>query len=426
MAIEHAILWSNIAFTTLALPTINCAATFLQRSKGTSLSVHVQGALTTSGAPSCNPPYDALSNLLSLISSQRHRIVFIEVIEPSVRFFDAFQGPAENVSRMFIQGRTPIQHSDPFSGKLPNVRQITIVCPGPCRLRSLTNLTQVTLHNGPRGWNIDTFLDFVDGCSSLRSLSVVRYLRFYPGRDSTRTVSLPSLANLRLDNCDTARILSHLKLQANTSVSICTNVKYISEDFNNIFSCIPSEISRINFLQCTRSLTIVFDRVHGDFHVSGFNGITLVFLFQLCGPLTRLDDNWVRRSLEGATNVLPFSDITSLTLVVDGAHVPWDSWLRQSNHISTLDICCPDIQELVMVLNRMRSGVPLCHYLRNLSINISHDNSWSHHANLLKSAIHLRKTWGSAMSCLTMNVCEWDNIRRLDPTWMELVRREGL
>ena len=192
VAIEHAILWSSIAFTTSTLPIIDCATTFLRRSKGTSLHVHIWDMSTTRHSPPCPLLRDALSNLLSLISSQRHRIVFLEVMEPSAGLFEAFQGPAENVSRVFIQGHTPTHRSDPFSGKLPNVRQITLVCPGPCRLRSLANLTQVTLHSGRRRWGLDTFLDCVDGCSSLESLSITRYLSFHPARDSTRIVSLHS------------------------------------------------------------------------------------------------------------------------------------------------------------------------------------------------------------------------------------------
>lgn len=425
VAIEHAVLWSNIAFTTSALPTIDCATTFLRRSKDTSLYVHIRDVTTARYSPARDPPY-ILSNLLSLISSQRHRIIFLEVIEPSIGLLNAFQGPAENVSQMIIQGRTPMQRSDPFSGKFPNVRQITLTCPGPCRLRSLTNLTQVTLHNGPRRWNIDTFLDCFDGCFSLRSLSVIRYLGFDPGRDPTRIVSLPSLIDLRLDTCDAASILGHLKLPDTTSVSICINVKYVSDDFNNIFSCIPSEIRRTNFLKNTKSLTIVFDKGNGDFHVSGLSGASLTFLFQLCGPLTQLGDDWVRRSLEAATNILPFSDITSLVLVADSTHVPWDLWLRQSSHLSTLDVCCADIRGLVVALNRMRGDVPLCHTLKDLSISVSHDKPLSPHASIMKSAIRLRKIRGNAVSCLTINAGEWDGIQRLDPTWTELVRRQGL
>jgi hypothetical protein len=426
VAIEHGILWSNIAFTVSALPTIDCATTFLQRSKGTSLSVHIWDAIRTRRFPPRNSSHGALQNLLSLISSHRHRIAFLEVIEPSPGLFDAFQGPAENVSKMIIQGHPPMERSDPFSGKFPNIQHITLICPGPCRLRFLVNLTQVTLHNGSRRWDIDEFLDFVDGCSSLRSLSVIRYLCFYPGRDSTRTVPLPSLVDLRLNTCDTASILGHLTLPVTTVVSVCVNVKYVSKDFNSIFSCIPSKADHVRFLQNARSLTIVLDRVHRDFRISGFSGATLSFLLQLCGPVTRLDGDWVHRSLEAATNTLRFSEIDSLTLVTDSQNLPWEPWLCQFGRLSTLDVCCADIRGLVVALNYTRSGVPLCHTLRHLTIDVPQGGSWSHHASPLKSAIRLCKMQGGAISCLTINAHEWDGIRRLDPTWIELVRREGL
>ena len=424
VAIDHAILWRNVAFTTSALPTIDCATTFLQRSKGTSLYVHIWDIPKPGRLPSHVPPRGALAHLLSLISSQRNRIVLLEVIEPSARLLDAFQGPAENISQLIVQGRTPRKHSDPFSAKLPNVQQITLIGPTPCRLGSLTSLTQVTIHSGPKKWNIDAFLDCVDGCSSLRSLSVIRYLGFRPGRDSTRTVSLPSLVNIRLDTCDTATILGHLNLPATASVSVCINVEHISNNFDNIFSCMPSEIDRISFLQNTRLLTIVFDKAHGDFHISGFDGATPVFFLQVCGPLTRLGGEWVHRSFAAAANVLPFCGITSLTLATESAHVPWESWLCQSGHLSTLDVRCADLGGLAAALKHMRGDVLLCHTLRNLSIEVPHD-SWSRHEGLLRSAILWRKTRGSALSSLAMNVGEWDNIRRLNPTWASLIRREG-
>ena len=425
VAIEHALLWSNIAFTTSILPTINCATIFLQRSKGTSLHVHIWDVFTTRCPPLLRPTRSALSNLLSLISSQRNRIVFLEVIEPSVGVFDALQGPAENVTKVVIQGRTPRQRLDPFSGKLPNIRQITLIHPGPCRLRTLTYLTQVTLHSGSRKWTFEGFLDCVDGCSSLRSLSIIRYLDFPDqGKDTTRTVSLPSLTDLHLDTCDTATILDHLKIPATASVSIGIDIEYVP-NFNNAFSCMPRKTDRINFLRDTRSLTVVFDRSRGDFHISGFKGRTPVFLFQLRGSLTQLDDGWVHRSLEAATNILPFSQITSLALVADNAHVPWDSWLRQCGRLSALDVRCADTRDLVAVLNRTQNDNPLCHTLKELSISSLRDSPWNSYASLLKSTIRSRKRQGSPLSRLAMTVSEWDVIRRIDPSWVELVRRQG-
>lgn len=424
VAIDYAILWRNIAFTTSALPTIDCATTFLQRSKGASLYVHIWDIPKPGHLPSHMPPRSALAYLLSLISSQRNRIVFLEVIEPSTRLLDAFQGPAENVSQLIVQGRTPRRHLDPFSAKLPNVQQITLIGPTPCRLGFLASLTRVTIHGGPRKWSIDAFLDCVDGCSSLRSLSVIQYPKFHPGSDSARTVPLPSLVNLRLDTCDAATVLSRLDLPVTVSVSVCTNVEHISNNFDNIFSCLPSEINRVNFLQNTRFLTIVFDKTHGDFHISGFNGATPVFFLQVCGPLTQLGGNWVHRSLAAATNILPFSGITSLTLVTENAHVPWELWLRQSSHLSTLDVCCADLGGLAVALKGTQGGGLLCHALRNLSIEVPRD-SWFRHENLLKSVIFWRKTRGSGLSSLTMNTNEWDYIRRLNPAWTDLIRCEG-
>jgi len=424
-AINHAILWSNIAFTTSALHTIDCATTFLQRSKKTSLHVHIWDRVRSKRPPSNMPPHYALAHLLSLISSQRSRIVLLEVIEPSTYLLDALQGPAENVSQLVIQGHTPTKRSDPFSAKFPNVQQITLTCPTPCHLGSLTSLTQVTLHGGPRRWNIDAFLDCMDGCTALRSLSVIQCLGFDSGRDSTRTVSLPSLVNLRLNTCDTVTILGRLKLPATVSVSVCLNVKHVSNNFDSIFSCLPPEIDRVNFLQNTRYLTVVFDKLHGDFHISGFNGATPVFLLQVCGPLARLNDGWVHRSFVAATSILPFSDITSLTLVAGNVRVPWESWLCQSINLSTLDICCADLGGLAAALNHMQNDAPLCRTLRNLSVNMSH-NSWFHDEKILESAILMRKTRGSALSSLTINAGRWDNIRRSSPTWKALVRHEGL
>jgi len=425
VAIDHAVLWSNIAFTTSALPTIDCATTFLQRSKGTPLHVHIWDRVRPKRPPSHTSLHDALTRLLSFISSQRNRIILLEVIEPSTYLLNNLQGPAENVAQLIVQGRTSTKRSDYFPAKFPNVQQVTLTCPTPCHLGSFTSLTQVTLHGDPRRWNIDAFLDCVDGCLTLKSLSITRCLDFYSVRDSTRTVSLPSLVNLRLNTCDTVTILGRLKLPATASVSVCIDVKHISNNFDNIFSCLPPEIDRVNFLRNTRYLTIVFDKLHGDFHISGFNGATPVFLLQICGPLERLNDGWVHRSFAAATSILPFSDIISLTLVAESVRVPWESWLRQSTHLSTLDVCCVNLGGLAAALNHMQNNTPLCHTLRNLSINIPH-NSCVHDEKLLESAILMRKTHGSALSSLTIDACGWDNIRRSSSTWTALVRREGL
>ena len=425
VAIDYAILWRNIAFTTTALHTIDCATIFLQRSKGTPLYVHIWDIPRPGHLHSHKPPRDVLAHLLSLISSQRNRIVLLELMEPSTHLFDAFRGPAENVSRLIVHGRTPIKRSDTFSAKFPNVQQITLISPTPCRLGTLASLTQVILHNGSRGWNIDAFLDCVDGCSSLRSLSIVRYLDFDQGRNSTKTVSLPSLVSIRLDTCDAATILSHLDLPTTVSVSICINTRHAPGNFDNIFSCMPSEITRVNFLQNTRSLTLVFDKAHGDFHVSGFNGATPVFLLQVCGPLVMLDDDWVRRSFAAATQTLPFSGITSLTLVAESTSIPWESWLCRFCHLTTLDARCTDLKGLAEALNCAENDVTLCPTLKDLSIEVPR-RSWFRHENLLESAILLRKASGSALSSLTVNADEWKDTRRLNPTWACLVRREGL
>jgi len=139
VVVDYAILWRNIAFTTSALSTINCATTFLQRSKRTSLHVHIWDI--SGHLPSHTPPQHALTHLLSLISSQQNHIVLLKVIESSIQLLNTFQGPANNISQLILQGCTSMNHLDPFFAKLPNVQQITLIYPTPCHLGSFTSLT---------------------------------------------------------------------------------------------------------------------------------------------------------------------------------------------------------------------------------------------------------------------------------------------
>ena len=153
--------------------------------------------------------------------------------------------------------------------------------------------------------------------------------------------------------------------------------------------------------------------------------MTPVFLLQIYGPLTLLEDDWVHRSFTAATHVLPFSGITSLTLVTESALVPWESWLCQSFHLSTLDARCADLKGLVEALIRTNGDASLCPTLKDLSIGVPR-RSWFRHENLLESAILLRKAHGNALSSLTVGADEWEDTRRLNPTWVRLVQREGL
>jgi hypothetical protein len=423
-AIGDGTLWRNISFSPSILPTVRCAAEFLQRSRRASLTLMIWNPdLPTTPAVVENP---VMTHMLKQLGQIVDRITDLVAINPPDIVIRMLTEPATSLVHLDIRTVDAGVTSSIFGGVMPKLEDLTVSNPVGWKIQPFLNLNIVHLTSTPsKQWQLNDLLDCIDASPAVRELHLIYFEHFEPetAAESRRTVSLPSLHTLRLTFCDSAPILGHLEIPPSTALSVYGHHEH-SED---ILTCLPESSRFLRMLRGAQYLTVVFDVERQIFEVDllGLRGIHL-----LLGAVPRhgqFDRKWVLRSMATVARFAPISGVRWLTMAVDEYRMPWKVWLSKFDQVSTLEVRCPDPAELLGALtapNGNTEGI-ICPALRSLSVERSKrptDDSM-----LLRKCLETRASAGRAISTLNLNDLDWTAIPYAEfNAWQNLIDRTRL
>lgn len=419
-------LWGNISFSPSLLSTINCAAEFLRRSRRAPLALMIWNADRSTTPAVVEDP--AMIHILNELGQNVGRITNLVAINPPEVVMGALAQPATSLVRLNIQTVESCAFASLFGGVMPKLRHLSISNPVGWRIQLFQNLNTVHLTATPlRRWRLSSLLDCIYASVSIEELHFTCFEDFEPETiaESRRTVSLPSLHILRFTFCDSALMLSHLKIPPSTALSIYGHFGR-SE---NILTCLPESGHFPRMLKGAQYLTVVFDVEREIFEVDllGPKGHGVHLLLGAVPRQGEFDRKWVLRSMTAVTHFAPVSGVKWLTVVVDEYRMPWKTWLSRFGRISTLEVRCPDPAELlgVLVAPKGNTGQILCPALRALSVERGKRPTAD--SRLLRECLETRASAGTAISSLNLNELDWTAIppTELD-AWEELIGRTRL
>ena len=204
-ALECAILWKNIAFSTSVWSTVQCARLFLGRSKQAALSIYIWDSGCTEDLE-----IDQSSNeLLESVSAQAHRISTCQLSSSSHDFWRRWVLPAPNLRKLLVHGHGP-EAPPVFRGEFPRLEAFTSQYCTTWPLGNYTTLTRAELRNNNRHVTLMSLLEALAGCRMLERLILEGYGRFKQETALLTPIHLPHLQRLDLLSSDSALILEHL------------------------------------------------------------------------------------------------------------------------------------------------------------------------------------------------------------------------
>ena len=418
VAIGDAVLWCNVAFSTSRLSTIRCAAEFVRRSRGAMLRVQiidVQRDVHTS----------QVSSLMDEIARQSDRIAKFEVVGLSTLVSEALAYPANNLTHLTINGRGSKKLPLIFSGRLPQLRRLTLSSLSGWSLRAFPSVTKVIVYGGDQCISIGSLANFLDGASNLEKLSLsgLRGPRT-DGRHAARSpIVLPSLRELRVAFCDSPGVLGHLSLPPSARASILSGYEPKN---HHMLQYLPSTATFQPLLHGTQSLIITLKATsNGSYFITHRNGQLSCFL-EVYDEHRRFDHGWVRLTVNAITEFKPFHLIKSLMLSVEQCTVPWKKWLPQLDRLVSMDVSSVDVEEIVYELSRIHPGQdgPLCPSLRYLSLERK-GNGPALDSLALVSCLLARSRARHPITWLRIRNQDWTTINRADLGWKVLITSQG-
>jgi hypothetical protein len=420
VAVGDAALWSNIAFSTSRRSTIRCATEFLRRSRGTMLAVQI-----------IDVERDAISNiaqvstLMDKIARQHDRIAKFEAVGLSAIVAEALVYPANNLTRLTINGCGSEELPLVFGGQLPRLRRLILSNPSGWSLRALPSVTKVVIYGGDRTISIKSLTNFLDGAGNLERLCLSRLrCSMVDHRHAPRSpIALPSLRELRIAFCDASRILDHLDLPPSTRTSILSSYE---PNNRHMLQYLPTAASFQPLLHGTQSLVVTLNTTDNGSHlITHRNGQPSCFL-QVYDERRQLDQEWIPLTISEIAEFKPFHLIESLVLSVEQCSVPWKKWFPQLVQIASMDICSAGVEEVVHELSRIHpeQGGPLCPSLRYLSLERKGCGPASDSSGL-KSCLLARSQARHPITCLRVRTWDWTAVDRMDLGWQALITSQG-
>ena len=413
VAIQDSVLWSNISFSTSRLSTIRCAAEFLRRSRRAMLKVQIMDI-----------PHCALAtDLVEEIAQQSHRIVEFEAVGLSKLIGEALVHPANNLSRLTINGNDSEELPVIFGGLIPRLERLTLSNPSGWSLCLFPDITNAVLFCGGNGGSMSSLMGFLDGARKLEVLSLSRYRdSSAPDRKIVRkSIPLPHLRELNLSFCNSSRILGHLDLPPSAHVSILAGPEPEHQD---IFRYIPNAPEFRRFLSDTQSLTIVLRPADNEFYLSMRRLNRTSCFLRVYDDRKQLGEQWILRSVNAAPQFKQFLNIESLTVSVEGCPIPWKLWLSRLDILVRIDVDSIDLSELILALSVETCHRPICPSLRYLSVERKGSGTPVDYSRL-RSCLLSRAEAGCPVLRLEVPSEDWVRIVQADPRWKELTASQG-
>ena len=420
-AIGDGTLWCNISFSPSLGSTVNCATEFLRRSRGASLTLAVWNEAISDAAVD-----SAAEDLLGLLAQGTNRITAALVVNPPDIVIRALKHPAGNISYLSVQMAESRAVPALFGGMMPNLETLYISNPSGWKIAQFRQLHTVHISaTSWRPWRLSALLDCLDGTVVLGELHLACFEDFEPepGAETERTVAISALLVLRLTYCDSGLILSHLEIPRSTALSIYSYCRQSEE----IFACFPKSPRFFGMLEKVQLLTVVLDVEKQVFEVETMGPEDVHILLGAVPRQGRFERKWVLRSMTAVARFTPVSGVKWLTVVVDEYRMPWKVWLSKFAQLSTLEIRCPDPEELLsaLVVSHSNAGGVICPSLRSLSLERSRRPTVD--SSQLRECLTTRAAAGHALSQLNLNDLDWSVVAASElEAWERLISRTRL
>lgn len=255
MAISDAALWSDIHIR--PDQTLEPIVAYLSRSKSSLLGVHFDPSVVES---------EEMLKVSDTIFKQSHRIRTLRIANNS--YIDSIQFPllreaivpSPYLESLEIHSNRGAMDTLPrlFGGQLPRLKYLSLKSYNKWPSGMFHNLSSVRLEESHLIDATD-FLDFLDGNPELEDL----YMSLSGLRDDAsigaRISNLPRLSRLTLDECDSPRILSRVRIPR-TQIRLTRTWPFLKHHYNSVnlqaapdfVLSLPSDCSNINSFQDIR------------------------------------------------------------------------------------------------------------------------------------------------------------------------------
>ena len=414
IALECAILWTDIAFSTSTWSTIQCAQLFLDRSKEAALSVYIWNS-----KPAENPEIARSSDkLLQSISAQSHRIYTCHLSSHFPNFWRYWASPAPNLRKLLVQGHGP-RAPPAFRGEFPRLKAITLHFCSTWPLGNYTTLTHAELRNHNLRATLESLLNTLTGCTALESVILEKYMNLERGFPHLTPIILPRLQKIDFVSSDSALILEHLNAPSlRGPVAI-----YDQNPQQDILRSLPIPQRDTLYFQGITSLVVCLNMDSSYNFVAGLRGEGSTALYVGAYSVPRsAKSNWIRLSFASVASFPPFSKIRTLTLVTDVLAMPWESWFPNLNFVEELSVSCPRLDILLAALLDPFPDTKLPS-LRRLALRRLGTCAIMDHANLMEFVLY-RYRAAHPIRQLRLDREEWGWIQSLDETWVLLVQSQ--
>lgn len=421
-AVADGTLWCNISFSPSILPTIDCAMSFLERSRGASLTL----GIWNSGGSNAIVQVPGLTDLLYALGKDSDRVAALYAVDPPDVVIQAFNRPAMKLRHLGLQTQDSRETPPPFVGIMPQLEYLSISNPTGWEIETFRHLhtVHITAYSW-KLWHLSTLLDCLDSNVALRDLHLTCFEFFEPelATPENRVVSFPSLHILRFTFCNTALLLNHFDIPPSTALSIY-NYCHHSQD---ILTCLPESPRFLGALRDPQFLTVVFDVERQIFEVETPGPENVHILLGAIPREGRFGRKWVLRSMAAVTRFAPLSGVKWLTVVIDEYQMPWRMWLARFSQLATLEVRCPDPEEILNALTFSAGGtgrVP-CPLLRSLSMERNERPTVN--SFVLHKFLSMRASTGNAILRLNLNNLDWSSIENAGrAAWEDLIRHTQL
>ena len=416
VAADFGALWNNVAFSTIKISSIRCAELFLGRTKSCMLHVYVSAPILPH-----SPPISALIRKLFInISSESHR----------VQVLDFFATSRTNILYTYWTNLAMSSHwipeirdddTIPFCSQFPRVESMRLSSPvwypgvAPC-------LKSLELQNDNGTASLSFLLRALENCPALESLTLQGYRQFVDDGsqlDVPATV-LPNLRRFQLYSCDSGPILASLHLPSLAHPLIIFD--------SNPHGTILRHLKRQDgapYLKAVSKLRVELSMGSSHYSIAAHREDGRMSLYLGISTVPHLPKSrWIHESMDTVTSFGPFSQITSLSITADVVFSSWSPWLYKMHHISSLDLCCPDVAGYLDCLSALVDGSPLCPSLDTLAFR-GFRRSKTFDYRLLKACILFRRAAGCPLTSIIVPECDWARARERDLSWDALVNSQG-
>lgn len=412
VSIASGTLWSNIAFVTSQLSTVECAELFLARSKGSMLSVYI----SDHGKSFTVSQY--VEDVIRKVVNASERIKICELSSYSAAFWSRWIQPTPNIRRLVVGGRN-MANVGRFGAELAGLRNVTSFSCGLWPLGESRCLTSVEIRNDDQPVSLSTFLDALRGCETLESLVLHGFNTFLVSDTPPAVVSLPNLRRLNLFSCDSTVLLARIVLSGLSEPLMIFN----PNPHEDILRSLPKCHHHAKFLRNLGKLQVVLNARRSQYSVAAYRADGRLALYIGASDVAHwLRWGWVTASLDAVACFPPFSTVDSLSFATDSLLTSWDLWLPHLRHLRYLNVTCPGPDKLLCALLTpdANTGLPMCRALRSLALHRCEHRTLINYAHL-KRLVLWRWATQSPLEEIILHEDEWAYMRYLDMSWVDLV-----